>query len=175
MFVVVFLFSFNIWWFIRDRDPEMKNPYIQTSFHYSEIKKNDQQMSAKVAYIQRHLDSSNSIIITSAQQWRPLMYHLPEYQVYNLEGMFTSNNKYSHTIRVGENWNFIETRVAKLQFSIPKNVRMLLFADGEAVSKIDNASSRKIRLRANSSLVLVPVSPGQTIYYNNKHIIITTK
>jgi hypothetical protein len=126
---VLLCIGFNLWWFFWDRDPMLAKPYIPTSFHYSEIRKNDIRMSEQVGYIAKHFDPKTTIVITQAQSWRPFMYHLPTYKIINLEGIFTRDLHYAQIVHESSGLNFKMYKNPSLSFEIPKGVSTLVFVD----------------------------------------------
>ena len=67
LFVTVLLIiaSFNLYWFFYDRDPTYTKPYRPTSFHYSDIKKNDLKTGSKVGYVLKNFDPEKTLIIST--------------------------------------------------------------------------------------------------------------
>ncbi|MDP3940707.1 MAG: glycosyltransferase family 39 protein [bacterium] len=163
---VALIIAFNIWWFVRDRDPGMKNPYIPTSFHYSEIRKNDTRLSAKVAYIREHFDPKSTLIVTSGQPWRPLMYYLRQYAVENPDGLFTKDARFSNLIRIGNDWNFTQRTTDKLFLMIPSGVKTIVFTDEDVSNYLSSLKRNEINLPGNGLLTILPVVPGEVYEYS---------
>src|SRR6266700_2199058 len=72
---------FNLSWFFYNRDPHYTKPYRPTSFHYSDIRKNDLQTGSKVNFVQKTFNPKKTLIITTDYLWRPYMYYLKHYKI----------------------------------------------------------------------------------------------
>ncbi len=163
MYVIVMIICiFNIYNFFRDRDPDYKLVYTPTSFHYSEIQKNDIQLGSIIPYIVKHFNPNKTIIITSAQPWRPLTYHLNKFEVIDLEGLYTNDSHYTSVEQIG---NYLTMQVQsnkKMEFQIPKKVYSLVFTVASTCSYIHQAH---IKLPGNTCLTVLKVKPNQVFSY----------
>lgn len=152
LIIIAIIFS-NFYLFFRNRDPEMKFPYVPTSFHYSEIKKNDIKMSAKIDWITANINPKNSIIIIGvADYFRPVMYHLPQYRVINLAALTTENKTYRNIVREGHNFNMSESQNEHNIYILPKKTNNIICFDDECSSWLKGIHYRRITLAGNSSL-----------------------
>jgi len=135
---VLIVAMFNLFWFFRNRDPYFSKPYIPTSFHYSEIIKNDLQMKQKVTYIQKNFDPYNTVIITSSQYFRPTMYHLPQYEVFSYGVLETKEKEFSSIARIGKNFRREEYVQENSHVVFDNSVSTIVFFDREVSDIVKN-------------------------------------
>jgi hypothetical protein len=164
--VVFFLVSFNLFWFFKDRDPNFKGPYIPTSFHYSEIRKNDIKLGSKINYIKSHYKPESTIVITSPDPWRPLMYYLKDYYVYDVDAIYTNDPRFEDILRIGDNWNRTQEITKKRELSFQSNIKNIIFTDDNANLLIKNADIKTVSLPGNSNITILRIDKGQKLYYS---------
>lgn len=159
---------FNIFWFFRDRDPAFAGPYVQTSFHYSEIRKNDTEMKEKIEFIESEFDPSKTVVVVDAQHFRPVMYHLPKYEVVSLSSLETSDSKQSCHVRRGKNWLRTEYVSCNNTISFPGNIEKIIFFDNNASGFVE---TEKIlhRLKNNMSILETENTENGQFQYNYKN------
>src|SRR5581483_7021339 len=106
--IMIILVLFNLMTFFRNRDIGNKKEYVPTSFHYSEIRKNDLRMQAKMAYVTRNFDPASTLIVTLPDLWRPYMYYLKSYTIYEFDGVVQTDSRFKYIFRFAKNWDFVE-------------------------------------------------------------------
>jgi hypothetical protein len=141
----------------------MERPYIPTSFHYSEIQKNDVRLSAQVAYVKENFDPSNTYVLTESQLWRPLMYYLKEYHVVNLEGFYTTDFPYQWEQRDAYEWDFLGKKVSDLRFYLPIGIDHLVFVENGKDRLVRRA--KYIELAGNAHLSVLSVGEYRVLSY----------
>lgn len=156
---------FNLFWFFRDRDPYFKGPYIPTSFHYSEIRKNDIKLGAKVLYIQHHFSPKTTLLITSPDPWRPLMYHLKPFTIYSPAALVTTEKQFKDVMRMSKNWKREEKIVTTRKLRVPPHITTIVFTDDDAYRWIKNTKKQIILLPGNSRLIVIHVSSDNKLIY----------
>lgn len=167
--ILAIIVLFNLFTFFRDRDPQYKKPYIPQSYHFSEIKKNDKKMSAKVQYIKDKTQSKNTFIIVGDPDYiRPVMYHLPAYTVIQITRLFSEDIHFKDVLRTAKDFKMKEEIYKKNTFIVPKEFTNVVCFD-------DNCSmwmkERGIKLKGNSLLVSKVIT-NHEIYYSFNRLII---
>lgn len=128
--VIALIALFNLFWFFRDRDPEFSKPFIPTSFHYSEIQKNDLILNEKFSFIRDNFSSQDSVIIIAhSEYFRPVMYHLPEFQVVAVSTLDTTDPRFIREVRQGKNWQKNEYKAANDLLGFGPNAKRLVLFD----------------------------------------------
>ncbi len=173
--ILSLLVLFNLFTFFRDRDPGDKKEYITQSFHYSEIRKNDIRMSAKVALIKQKFNPHSTLLISTETLWRPYTYYLKMYPMTVLFGLNNINASYLYLhYRIDSiNWNMNWYQTKYFSFKVPKGISTILFLDDESASWIKRYQVNVYHLPANSEISEVTVLPGSVIKYNYHSILIT--
>jgi Dolichyl-phosphate-mannose-protein mannosyltransferase len=164
-FVILTVSIFNLYWFFYDRDPQFVKPYRPTSFHYSDIRKNDLKTGSKVNFIISKFNPDKTLVITNSVLWRPYMYYLKEYQVTSLDGLVDNDPIFNHIERDGKNWYMKQFENKNLTLDIPKNVSYVVFPDDENYQWIKNYPYEVFELPGNSRVTLISVNPGDKIIY----------
>ena len=149
--VVLFIVVTNLIVFFWDRDPKFQKNYRPSSFHYTDIRKNDIKLGGKVDYIRKNYNPITTLIITTSTLWSPYMYHLKEYRQYSLEAIFTTNPRFIDERRDSYNWEVREYNLKNKFFKVPPNIKTLM--------------GKKYRLPGNSFIVEIPVLGGERISY----------
>lgn len=163
--VVLSIAVFNLYWFFYDRDPQFVKPYRPTSFHYSDIRKNDLKTGNKINFIKSNFDPDKTLIITNSVLWRPYMYHLEKYQVTSLDGLVDNVPRFIYIERDGKNWDMQVFKNNNLSLTIPKNVSNVVLPDDQNYQWINNYPYKVFELPGNSRVALMSVSPGDKIVY----------
>lgn len=166
--IVAFVLIFNLLWFFRDRDPKLVLPYIQTSFHYSEVVKNDTEMLKKTKYLKSYFNPAETVVIVGSQHFRPVMYHLPNFNVVSYSSFETDNPRYRCFIRRGFNWKRTELRSCDNVAIFPKNIKYLVFFDSKVSNYIRRDNVKNINLGKGLSLYVVPIKQSESFEYNYK-------
>lgn len=161
----------NLFLFFRDRDPGFNKPYVPTSFHYSEIRKNDVIMSEKVSYIIRNFDPNNTLILVGEPDYfRPVMYHLYNYLVIQADRLVVKDVQYKNIIRTAKNYKSNEVKSNSNIYRISKNISNIVCFDSECESWY-SGEHETVSLGGNAKVLKIPVS-GNTINFKDSKIII---
>lgn len=157
---LVLLGLINLITFFWDRDPNFQKKYIPQSYHYSEIKKNNIVMDLKIRFIKNHGQQNDTVIFTNADNWRPYMYHLEKYVVYNLDGLYSKDKKFKCIQRKANNYRFILAYNCELTLKIPVNVRRIILVD-----PVRSAIGKIVSLPYNQKIQIIELKGGSEIYY----------
>lgn len=168
--VVSIIVISNLLMFFWDRDPNYIKPYRPTSFHYSDIRKNDLKMSSKVDYIKSVYDPHSTLIITVSTLWSPYMYHLKEFHQYSIEALFTENPAFKNQRRDSYMWKVHEYSTNDHVIKVPKYIHKILLVDDELNIRLINLKSKKISLPGNSSIIEIDVNFGDKIKYGYQYL-----
>lgn len=159
--LIAFIIIFNILWFFRDRDTSFSHPYVPTSFHYSEVRKNDLVLGAKIGYIQKKYLPENTVIVVPSQLFRPVMYHLPDFLVISDARIETQDPRYMCFVRKGKNWLREQENNCDQEFTLPKDTKKLVFLEDEAADYVSSPRKNTVYLDYNSRLTELNTSQGQ--------------
>lgn len=168
--IIVIIVIFNLFTFIRDRDPDNKKPYVPTSFHYSEIRKNDIRLKERISFIKDHFTSEETLIVMSSDFWRPAMYYLPDYPMLELDGLTTKDPRFKSIKRDTRNWYFKQSLLGKHEIVIPANIKKVVLFDDGSYSWIVNLKSIVHDLKYSDSLISFDVKNGEKFFYDYKLI-----
>lgn len=165
-FLLTLTAAFNLYWFFYDRDPKFIKPYRPTSFHYSDIRKNDIKTGGKIDFIKSHFNPDTTFIISTPTLWRPFSYYLNEYQLTDLSGLENPQPAYIYTrenIKEQYMWEF---QNKSLTVNIPGKITTVVFTDDSAYSWIKNYPYKTYKLPGNSFITSISVSSLDKILYN---------
>ena len=163
--VVAFIALSNLFIFFWDRDPKFTKPYRPSSFHYTDIRKNDIKLSGKVYYIKKNYRPNTTVLITTSTLWSPYMYHLKDYRQYSLEALFTSNPKLADQRRDSYNWEVREYIQKNKFIVVPESITTIILVDDEYDTELVGFTGKKHLLPGNSYITEIRVLPGQKIAY----------
>ncbi len=164
---LVLIVIFNLWNFYTDRDPHNLTTYTQTSFHYTDIRRNDMIYSEKTAYIRSNYEPSKTLLFAMAPMWRVTMYHLPEYKLFNINALETKDERFKLIVREGKNWSKKEKTIREQLFKVPNGINKIIFFDNDYCKfLIDNL--QYVRFKSNNCLGVLDVSGGDTYEYGLK-------
>lgn len=163
--IIILISLFNLYWFFYNRDPQFVKPYRPTSFHYSDIRKNDLKTGRKVNYILANFNPKKTLIITNSVLWRPYGYYLKNYLVISLDGLDDNTPESLHIERDQKNWNMKQFDNKNLSVTIPKDINSILFPDDENNLWIKNYPYKVFNLPGKSKITLISVNPGDRIIY----------
>lgn len=144
----------NLILFFYNRDPKRLRPYRQSSLHYTDLRRNDAELASKISYIKENFLPIDTIIFSSTPFWKQYMYHLPNYNVYSVDGLFSSDKRYSYLVRSGYKW---ERRLYFLQsnkLEISKNIRHLVLLDNDSCQWAPK-NAKRIHFSKNACFVVV--------------------
>jgi hypothetical protein len=118
--------------------------------------------------------TDKTLIITSPDPWRPLMYYLKNYKVWAISALVTDNIRLKETVIKSYNWNFQETIVKNQSLTIPSEINTIVFTDDEATNWLKNSNKKIINLAGNSSITVLSILNKSKIQYKLGTIIIQT-
>jgi 4-amino-4-deoxy-L-arabinose transferase-like glycosyltransferase len=163
--VILSVAIFNLYWFFYDRDPRYVKPYRPTSFHYSDIRKNDLKTGSKINFIISQLSPEKTLVITNSVLWRPYTYHLKDYQVTSLDGLVDNHPKFFYSERDSKNWHMKTFENRNLSLDIPNNISYVVLPDDENYQWITDYPYRVFELPGNSRVAVLTVNPGDKLIY----------
>lgn len=164
--ILLVIATFNLYWFFYDRDPNFVKPYRPTSFHYSDIRKNDLKTGSKIQFISSRYKPDKTLVITLSVLWRPYSYYLKNYNVINLNGLEDKNPETSYIQRDVKNWHMKESRNKDLFLLIPSGITTVVFPDDNAYTWIKKYPFKTYILPGNSMVTSISVTPKTKIKYN---------
>lgn len=148
--LLVLIICFNLFTFFRDRDPGNKKPYVSQSYHYSEIRKNDLRLKGIVSFIESHLDSNKTIVLSDPEIFRPVMYHLKDYRVYAYSKFDQKDND---TIHFGYKWDY--KILIGDTLTIPGNINTIISITNNKIYRFPKIKSVKKFTLAGNSFIYV--------------------
>lgn len=164
-FLLLIIAIFNLYWFFYNRDPSYVKPYRPTSFHYSDIRKNDLKTGSKISFIATHFDPKKTVVIALPVLWMPYAYYLKEYQVTSLSGLDDSSQSASNLQQNVKKW-YIKRHTSKdFVFSLPSGTSSVIFPDDEAYLWIKKYPYKIIHLPGNSTISYISVLDTNKIVY----------
>lgn len=164
--VTVIVVVFNLFWFFRNRDITYQLPYTPTSFHYSEIVKNDIIFMKKISYIHKNFDPKHTVVLTKSQTFRPVMYYLKNYDVININILETTDPQFATIVRSARQWKKHETTLDDELLSFSKDVDTIVFFDNEFYDWVDMPSEK---IYVDSWIWLTVVRHENHEYYFTYH------
>lgn len=168
--IVALCILFNVFWFFRDRDPGYLKPYIPTSFHYSEIRKNNIKLENKIKFIKNKFNPEDTLIITSDQLWRPTMYYLDKFLTYDIAALTNKEDHVKYSKRESRYWSRREYKQYIFEFIIPKGIINVVFMNDEALHWVKNREKISYNLPASSKVIQLKVIPGAIVRYGFNYL-----
>lgn len=156
---------FNLFTFFRDRDPDNKRRYVDQSYHYSEIRKNDVRLKSKVDFITDRYSPKDTILLTTPTMWRPYMYYFKEYKLYEIDALDTKDQRFIHRRRDAQYWNKKEYEKKVHTFTTPHDIRYIIILGDDEEFVIRNTRSMKYDLDAGSFIYTIPVQEAEVFSY----------
>jgi hypothetical protein len=163
--VLTSIILFNLVWFFYNRDPNYIKPYRPTSFHYSDIQKNDLKTGSKITFIKSHFKPDTTLIITLEVLWSPYRYHLKNYALTELSGLDILTPSYAHVRRDTKYWNLIVSTDNNMEVIVPSDITTIVFPDDSMSSWVKNIPVKTYQLPGKSILTVISVKPGDTLQY----------
>jgi hypothetical protein len=163
--IMILVAGFNLYWFFYDRDPQFVKPYRPTSFHYSDIRKNDIKTGSKVNFILSQFKPNKTLVITNSVLWRPYGYYLNKYFVISLDGLTDNTPGVLHLERDQQYFDMKQFENQNLSLVVPEGIHFVLLPDDENYMWIKNYSYKIFDLPGNSKITLISVNPGDRIIY----------
>src|SRR5260221_1148644 len=136
--VILAIALFNLYWFFYNRDPNYTKPYRPTSFHYSDIRKNDLKVGSKVTFIQERFNPKSTLIIALDVLWRPYSYYLKSYPFVVIFGLDNKDIPYIYNRIDAIDWNIHWYQTRDFTISIPSNISTIVFVDDNVYKWIKN-------------------------------------
>lgn len=165
--ITSFVVAINLILFFYNRDPNHALPYRQSSFHYSDLRRNDYEISKKRDYVRKYFSDSSTLLLLSPVFWKQYAYHLPEYTVLELNGLYTNNASVKYQVREDRMWQREEYQNVNRVFSIPKGIEQLVFLDDEVCEwKVKGLLMRT--LEKNICISWLKVQEGEKFSYADK-------
>lgn len=166
-FLAIFsIVVFNLYWFFYNRDPNYTKPFRPTSFHYSDIRKNDIKVGSKVNYVGKNFNSSKTLLITTDALWRQYSYYLKSYKIIGISALNNTDLPYAYQNYEGYNWDIKGTINKEFYLKIPNNFKQVVFMDDDVDKWIKGYPYRKIDLPGNSTITVINVKPNSKLIYN---------
>lgn len=166
--MVAIITSFNLSTFFRDRDPNFEKPYFPSSFHYSEVLKNDFKWQKKLSYIVKNYDPKETVIIVGTPElFNPAAYHLKGYFVFQFDALTTEDRRFLDVWRVGYRYELKTERSKNRVFLVPRFAKNILFIDDESRQwNIEN--KMLIEFGRNTYLSVINSKGGERYIYGYK-------
>lgn len=164
----------NLFLFFYNRDPGYTKPYRQSSFHYSDLKRNDYVLSSKVNFINSNYDQKKTIVIVGPVFWRQAMYYLPEYQIFEIDALVTNDYRFKNIRRDAMHWKRREYKTTNYSFLVPALVNTLILFDDESYNWI-NKNKKVKQFKGMTRLTIVSVKEGDIINYSLGSLQLTSK
>lgn len=159
----------NLAIFFYNRDPLYQRSYRQSSFHYSDIVRNDYSLEKKIDYISENFNSEETVILAGPYFWRHVRYYLPEYKIYMVDKLFNGGN--SHEIIEAHNLLFKRTKYTNDTIKLSPRIRNVIIFDDEGKNFTIDAA-RSIPFKGITNLVVMPIKNSSLYfeYYKIKRI-----
>lgn len=165
--IAAFICLVNLFLFFYNRDPEYRLPYRQTSFHYSDLQRNDFELSEKISFVKKNFLPSNTLILVSYVFWRQYSYYLPEYKIIDLNGFYTNDMNVINQVRESMYWKRVEYKNISRIFIVPVGIKNIVFLDDEVCEwKINGLLIR--RIEKNICVSSIKVQKGEKFSYAEK-------
>ncbi len=159
----------NLYIFFYNRDPLYQKPYRQSSFHYTDIVRNDYVLSEKFKYIKSNFAPDKTIIFAGPYFWRHVRYYLPEFEIYMIGRLFEEEDSNllikAYGLRFEKIWNTNRT------LDLPDKVTSIVIFDDEG-SSFEINKKRIVKFKGITSLTIVPVSRAMQIGYHKIYTVI---
>jgi len=150
--------------FFRNRDMDSKERYIPTSFHYSEIVKNDRKMEEKISYIVDNFNPSTTLILVGgADYFRPIMYYFPNFRVVQINSLTSNDSYFERFIREGYQYKMKEYSVNKSYYQLPRFISTVVCFDDECKKWLKD-NSHRIDLDESTSMTVIETGKSRIGY-----------
>lgn len=165
IFAIIIVAVFNLYWFFYNRDPNYTKPYRFTSFHYSDIRKNDLIMSSKINFVQNKFAPKTTYIIATDALWRPYSYYLKTYHITCLFALNNIAKPYIYNQIDGINWDINWHQNYLLVVTIPSNITTVVLMDNSASNWVKKYPIKTYHLPGNSIITSFSVKPNEKLIY----------
>jgi len=160
---VTMVAAVNLFVFFQDRDPGYKKAYRQSSFHYSDLRRNDYELSNKISYINKNFSPQKTIIIAGPFFWRHARYYLPEYLLYEIDALSYDTDD-SNTRRDAKNLHFTSYQSNDRFFVVSPGISAIVLFDDD-MDKWVTSSKKVARFKGVAKLTVVAVKTGDKVKY----------
>ncbi len=165
-FFVFIVAIFNLYWFFYDRDPNYSKPFRPTSFHYSDIRKNDLIIGNKVNYVKNNFNSNNTLLISTEAAWRQYSYYLKDYRIVALNALNNTEKPYIYNKFEGQNWNQKRSLSKNFSLNIPDKISQIILMDTQMNDWLIGINHQVINLPGNSRITIIPIKKNPTMLYD---------
>lgn len=163
----------NLFIFFQDRDPGYKEAYRQSSFHYSDLRRNDYELSNKISYINRNFSPQKTIIIAGPFFWRHARYYLPEYLLYEIDAIAQDIDN-SNTRRDAKNLLFRSYQSNNRFFVVPPGINAIVLFDDDMDEWV-TTSKKVASFKGTAKLTVLTVKGGDTVKYGYHRLEVVAK
>lgn len=164
----------NLLLFFYDRDPGYIYPYRQTSFHYSDLVRNDYVLSSKINFIKNNFIPQKTLVISGPIFWRQARYYFPQYQIFEIDALVTADPKFNQTRRDAKHWTFTEYKTNNYSFLVPLGIDTIILFDDESNDWVH--SNKKVKqFKGMTKLTIVSVREGGVVKYRFHNIQVSSK
>jgi hypothetical protein len=168
-FILSILVAFNLFWFFYDRDSKIEKPFRPTSFHYTDIRKNDLKTGSKVDYVSKNFNPKTTLLIGTDVLWRPYTYHLKPYKFIAINALYHRTPPNSHIRYESQNWDYKQIYSENYSIKIPENISTIILMDDKAHRWTPN-EYEIIKLSGNSDITVLNVNSFDEINYGHEHL-----
>jgi hypothetical protein len=168
--VVALTCIFNLYWFFYDRDPKFEKPFRPTSFHYSDIRKNDIIIGSKINYVKNNFNPENTLLISTEVAWRQYAYYLKDFHIVALNAFDNKKPPYIYGKFEGHNWITKRKDQINFTYKIPENINRIIFMDTAMNDWIDGNNYKVINLPGNGRITFMDVNNKSKMLYDYRFI-----
>lgn len=166
-YLSVFIIAiFNLFWFFYNRDPKFVKPFRPTSFHYTDIRKNDIIIGNKVNYVKENFDPNKTLLVSTEAAWRPYSYYLKDFQIIVPFALDNKEIPYIYNKITGKNWDITRTKTKEFSFKIPDKINTIILMDSLMNTWITDNQHEVVNLPGNSRITILPIKKDSTLIYN---------
>lgn len=155
----------NLYLFFHNRDPENLKPYRQSSFHYTDLRRNEYELSSKVNYIKNNYNSNSVLIIAGPYFWRHARYYLPDYLIIMPQLMVLDDKK----IFIAKNYKFKEIESMDSEIKLSDEINKIIFFDNDAGEWASN-KGKLIPFKGSAKMIELSVDDKDKIIFSKNKI-----
>lgn len=172
--VLSMVIAINLSIFFYDRDPGHEKVYRQSSFHFSDIRRNEEELSKKIDYIKKNYKPEETVIVAGPYLWRHARYYLPEYQIYKIDGMFADNEFANAQIVSAKDLKFHFIRIKNNEFELPKGTNNIILFDDDLNAWYDE-EEKIVNFKGIAKIIIIPADGEKMIRFNFGKIWVSDK
>lgn len=160
----------NLYIFFQDRDPSYLYSYRQSSFHYTDIKRNEFEIKNKVNFIKQNYSPDEVLIIAGPYFWRHARFYLPEYTVISvdLQNIKTDSNENKYTY--AKNLKFENRNMKNSSLVIHKGVKYIVLFDNESDGWFDG-NEKLVKFKGIVKMVTIDVNGNEKLLFEPGRIL----